>query len=48
MEVCTEADQRHQSSAHMTLTYQPRRALQCAIDDWLPEFYKPKGKSCLY
>ena len=31
--------------------YQPKRALFCAIEDWIPEFYKPKGKlflHCIY
>ena len=23
--------------------YQPRRALLCAVEDWLPELYKPRG-----
>ena len=37
MEVTSDADRRDDS-------YQPRKALICAVEDWLPELYKPKGQ----
>lgn len=27
--------------------YEPKKALMCAIEDWIPEFYKSKGQLLL-